>query len=944
MKRFIAVITVILLTAGLSYASSDIMTAKNVKVNPVQIIAGTDTPIEINSSTVTRDLTQVFFEDFESGAPGWVSLDETAIPATWHTDTFNAYSGSGKSWMMGDPEIGPNGGYLDHWYQVLDTPVITMPSSGTLTLSFYQFRAIEEPAGATAPFDGWDGFNIRISDDYGANWSILTDCTPAYNCSSMYSFGFEHGECPSGIPGIPGWGGATGGWIYTEITIPEEYLRKDVMIRFAFASDPAYCTLDNPALIGVFVDNIDVAGVFYNDGEDETGFTMSSLVPVGGDLWHIYEDTAAPSPTHALGCFDPATGTYNPNMENFFISPKIAYPSNVDVTWDMFVKTGLDEGTFPDCDFIYVEIRYLDQATGEWSSFNSISNPLQDPSINNYVFTGSIDTWTPFSEGWPGYSDISCLDGHADSVQFRVGLHSNADDPTTIGFHVDNFEVLSTLDVLPPSNLDAEYNMETGFIDLTWDAPSGLGGEVQWDDGTFENAIHFSSGSGYIGEDFPVGGACTIQEFTVFSSDLAGPTTIGVFEKSGATYSSTPTYTMPIETQAGTPATYTVSWDVENDFIIAFECSSTIDCALDETTVPSEHSYVLTGGAWATWQAVAAANQLPDGEFGVRCTTTYPTVPQPNSYNVYRSLASGEYGDPLANIPDTLYTDETVEAGNTYYYVVTAIYNEGESVYSNEDWVFVEIASAQELAYDDGTAESGYCAGAATNCLAVRITPTCYPVKLIRLKYYLTTINQQLILRVWDDDGTGGLPGTQLLDPVLIVPTTDLVEDDWNVVTLSDDYNIVINDGDFYIGWMESASSSLIGVDTDGPVFDRSYQYAGGTWFDYTAGIPQNMMMRAVVDTSGYSIDEPPISQNDYLFQNYPNPVKNSTVIKYNIAGNRNRKVKIEIYNIIGQLIDTVYGKDGEAVWYPEDLSNGIYFYKLKTATFSETKKMLLMR
>ena len=80
------------------------------------------------------------------------------------------------------------------------------------------------------------------------------------------------------------------------------------------------------------------------------------------------------------------------------------------------------------------------------------------------------------------------------------------------------------------------------------------------------------------------------------------------------------------------------------------------------------------------------------------------------------------------------------------------------------------------------------------------------------------------------------------------------------------------------------------------------------------------------------------------LSQNYPNPVKNSTVIKYNIAGNRNRKVKIEIYNIIGQLIDTVYGKDGEAVWYPKDLSNGIYFYKLKTATFSETKKMLLMR
>ncbi len=124
---------------------------------------------------------------------------------------------------MGDPEVGQNGGYLDDWYQILDTPPIPLPESGELNLSFQQFRAFEPPENYEN-FDGWDGFNIRIrtSDQSYGQAEILTDCIPAYNCSSMYSFGYIHGEDPSGIPGIPGWGGLVD-WTATLITIPESY-------------------------------------------------------------------------------------------------------------------------------------------------------------------------------------------------------------------------------------------------------------------------------------------------------------------------------------------------------------------------------------------------------------------------------------------------------------------------------------------------------------------------------------------------------------------------------------------------------------------------------------------------------------------------------------------------------------------------------------------------
>ena len=937
--KTITVIAVILFVSGFLYADTETIIPKEIQARPVRIISGTDTPIQPQPSTSNRDLTQIYFEDFESGAPDWAVYDATDPGTFWHTDTYNAYGGTGRSWWMGDPEVGPNGGYLDHWYQVLDTPEIELPGTGPFILSFKQYRAIEEPGGEPPPYDGWDGFNVRIrlpGESYN-DAEILENCTPAYNCSSMYSFGFEFGEGP----GIPGWGGFSNGWRSFDITIPNTYQGETVIISFAFASDPAYCTTDNPALTGVFIDNIDVAGVYYNDGEDETGWYGFSNTIIGGQLWHIFEDASAPSPTHAAGCFDPATGTYNPYMEDFYESPVIPFPSGVDVVWDMWVKVGIDEGTFPDCDFVYVEVHYFD---GEaWTGWISVSNPTHDPDIPNYVFTGSVDEWTPFSQGWPGYNDMSILDGLADSIQFRVGLHSNDDPPTTFGFHIDNFEVLSSLDVDPPTDLTAEYNMTTGFVDLNWNQPTGMGGPMQWDDGSFESSIYFSTGSGYLGEEFPVGGACTILEFTVFGLFHAGPTTMGIYEKSGTTYSPTPTYTMNIVTQEGTPATYTVNWDVEDDFIVAFECSQTIDCALDENTVPSVHSYVLSGG-WITWQEVAAANQLPDGEWGIRCTTTYPQVTPPNSYNVYRSLSSGEYDDPIDNVTDTLYTDETVEAGNTYYYVVTALYDEGESGYSNEVPVFVESATAVEYAYDDGTAEESYSAGAPANCLAVRITPDTYPVKLIRIKYYITTINQQVIVQAWDDDGPDGEPGTQLVDPLLIVPTSALVANDWNVVTLQDAiYDITFEDGDFYIGWFEASNSSLIGVDTNGPCYNRSWQYTGGTWFDHNAGIPQNIMMRAVVDTAIVGVDDDIPQSDNYLLQNYPNPIKSSTTFKYNLKGN-NKNVEIHIYNILGQKIDTVTGENGKADWTPGDIPNGIYFYKLKTDNFTETKRMLLLR
>ena len=55
-------------------------------------------------------------------------------------------------------------------------------------------------------------------------------------------------------------------------------------------------------------------------------------------------------------------------------------------------------------------------------------------------------------------------------------------------------------------------------------------------------------------------------------------------------------------------------------------------------------------------------------------------------YEVYRSTTSGSgyVNIGSTDASTTSYTDNTVTNGTTYYYVVTAVFDEGESPYSNE--------------------------------------------------------------------------------------------------------------------------------------------------------------------------------------------------------------------------------------------------------------------
>ena len=84
-----------------------------------------------------------------------------------------------------------------------------------------------------------------------------------------------------------------------------------------------------------------------------------------------------------------------------------------------------------------------------------------------------------------------------------------------------------------------------------------------------------------------------------------------------------------------------------------------------------------------------------------------------------------------------------------------------------------------------------------------------------------------------------------------------------------------------------------------------------------------------------------------FLMQNHPNPFNPVTTISYSLPFSGD--VSLIIYNILGeeiaQLVDG-FQQAGEynITWNATNISSGIYFYRLNSGDFTETKKMVLLK
>jgi len=83
------------------------------------------------------------------------------------------------------------------------------------------------------------------------------------------------------------------------------------------------------------------------------------------------------------------------------------------------------------------------------------------------------------------------------------------------------------------------------------------------------------------------------------------------------------------------------------------------------------------------------------------------------------------------------------------------------------------------------------------------------------------------------------------------------------------------------------------------------------------------------------------------LKQNFPNPFNPSTKIRISLSSESD--VKIEVYNLLGELIRTLINNkiaagNHEIIFESDGLPSGIYIYRFESENYMDSKKMILLK
>ncbi|MFA5010435.1 MAG: T9SS type A sorting domain-containing protein [Ignavibacteria bacterium] len=172
-----------------------------------------------------------------------------------------------------------------------------------------------------------------------------------------------------------------------------------------------------------------------------------------------------------------------------------------------------------------------------------------------------------------------------------------------------------------------------------------------------------------------------------------------------------------------------------------------------------------------------------------------------------------------------------------------------------------------------------------------------------------------------------------------------------------------INDGMFYY---PNFATNIILAATDVGVFMTTNN--GTNWTELADGLPNTVAMHmdynsasgklrigthgrgtwelngSLLGITNYNSELP---DKYYLSQNYPNPFNPSTKISFGIV--KYGFVTLKVYNALGREVAVLVNKNLNAGTYEasfrgDNLSSGIYFYKLVSENFSETKRMMLVK
>ena len=98
---------------------------------------------------------------------------------------------------------------------------------------------------------------------------------------------------------------------------------------------------------------------------------------------------------------------------------------------------------------------------------------------------------------------------------------------------------------------------------------------------------------------------------------------------------------------------------------------------------------------------------------------------------------------------------------------------------------------------------------------------------------------------------------------------------------------------------------------------------------------------------SGIANNEGGLPGGFRLYQNYPNPFNPTTTIMFDVRATGN--VSLKVFDLLGREVEVIVNKYLKSGSYSvqfsgDNLPSGVYYYELRAESFSETKRMLLVK
>ncbi len=214
---------------------------------------------------------------------------------------------------------------------------------------------------------------------------------------------------------------------------------------------------------------------------------------------------------------------------------------------------------------------------------------------------------------------------------------------------------------------------------------------------------------------------------------------------------------------------------------------------------------------------------------------------------------------------------------------------------------------------------------------------------------------------VYIADGNGGLEVVDVYDPMnpAVIGYVDLIDGSTGIKA-DGDYAYI---SEYILGGLQIVDISNPAI----PVLKGWYKPSGVfalgvesfNGFVYIAdGLGGFQIYRNLLVTPVSVEPEKEIVTDFKLEQNYPNPFNPTTKIKYQIPFAETRRdaslqVTLKVYDILGNEVATLVNEEQTSGVYEVEFStssgirnlvSGIYFYQLKSGSFIETKKMILLK